>query len=286
MLDSLHFNNTALGCLRPLEGTPVMESIPRSPEQLLDVLKQIVSEFADIDEEIGLSDSVKEYNESVAEEVRIARKVLVLIGYPRAFSSEARNYIQRILLNHEHYGVTMVLADTQYIPKKEREQESVLTGENRIHVTMLPKQELIRVGEGRNRHFKWYTQTEELSEAYVDTIQKYEGKCAKKGTKYVERVDMNAFPAYECGKKTVCVPYGVDNKDQVHSISFENENFASYLMGASGSGKSTLLHTIITGILANYHPDDVELWLADFKMSEFAQYIDPLPTPCKIYPVG
>lgn len=159
------------------------------------MLKQIVSEFADIDEEIGLSDSVKEYNESVAEEARIARKVLVLIGYPRAFSSEARNYIQRILLNHEHYGVTMVLVDTQYIPKKEREQESVLTGENRIHVTMLPKQELIRVGEGRNRHFKWYTQTEELSEAYVDTIQKYEGKCAKKGTKYVERVDMNAFPA-------------------------------------------------------------------------------------------
>ena len=120
----------------------------------------------------------------------------------------------------------MVLADTQYIPKKEREQESVLTGENRIHVTMLPKQELIRVGEGRNRHFKWYTQTEELSEAYVDTIQKYEGKCAKKGTKYVERVDMNAFPAYECGKKTVCVPYGVDNKDQVHSISFVNENLS------------------------------------------------------------
>lgn len=281
VLDSLHFNNTALGCLRPLEGTPVMESIPRSPEQLLDVLKQIVSEFADIDEEIGLSDSVKEYNESVAEEACIARKVLVLIGYPRAFSSEARNYIQRILLNHEHYGVTMVLADTQYIPKKEREQESVLAGENRIHVTMLPKQELIRVEEGRNRHFKWYTQTEELSEAYVDTIQKYEGKCAKKGTKYVERVDMNAFPAYECGKKTVCVPYGVDNKDQVHSISFENENFASYLMGASGSGKSTLLHTIITGILANYHPDDVELWLADFKMSEFAQYINPLPPHVK-----
>ena len=281
VLDGLHFNNTALGCLRPLEGTPVMESIPRSPEQLLDVLKQIVSEFADIDEEIGLADSVKEYNESVAEEARIARKVLVLIGYPRAFSSEARNYIQRILLNHEHYGVTMVLADTQYIPKKEREQESVLAGENRIHVTMLPKQELIRVGEGRNRHFKWYTQTEELSEAYVDTIQKYEGKCAKKGTKYVDRVDMNAFPAYECGKKTVCVPYGVDNKDQVYSISFENENFASYLMGASGSGKSTLLHTIITGILANYHPDDVELWLADFKMSEFAQYIDPLPPHVK-----
>lgn len=52
-------------------------------------------------------------------------------------------------------------------------------------------------------------------------------------------------------------------------------------MGASGSGKSTLLHTLITGIIRNYHPDDVELWLADFKMSEFAQYIDPLPPHVK-----
>ena len=52
-------------------------------------------------------------------------------------------------------------------------------------------------------------------------------------------------------------------------------------MGASGSGKSTLLHTLITGIIRNYHPDDVELWLADFKMSEFAQYMDPMPPHIK-----
>ena len=39
----------------------------------------------------------------------------------------------------------MVLAIRSIFRKKEREQESVLTGENRIHVTMLPKQELIRV---------------------------------------------------------------------------------------------------------------------------------------------
>lgn len=281
VLDGLHYNNSVLGCLRPLEGTPVMEPIPRSAEQILDTLKQIVSEFADIDEEIGLADSVNEYNASVKEEERIARKVIVLIGYPRAFSAEAKNYIQRILLNHDHYGVTPILIDTQYIPKKEREQESVLAGDAMIHITMLPQQELICVDQGAKRHFKWYMQREELPEDYVDTIQKYKGKSGLKGTEYVKRVDMDKMPLYERGKKNVCVPYGVDGKDQVHSISFENENFASYLMGASGSGKSTLLHTIITGILGNYHPDDVELWLADFKMSEFAQYMDPLPPHVK-----
>ncbi len=281
ILDGLHYNNSILGFLRPLEGTPVMESIPRSAEQILDTLKQIVSEFADIDEEIGLADSVLEYNASVKEGERIPRKVIVLVGYPRAFSAEAKNYIQRILLNHDHYGVTPILIDTQYVPKKEREQENLLAGDDMICITMLPQREMISIGQGAKRHFKWYMQREELPEGYVDTIQKYKGKSGIKGTEYVRRVDMDEMPVYERGKKNVCVPYGVDGKDQVHSISFENENFASYLMGASGSGKSTLLHTIITGILGNYHPDDVELWLADFKMSEFAQYMDPLPPHVK-----
>jgi hypothetical protein len=42
-----------------------------------------------------------------------------------------------------------------------------------------------------------------------------------------------------------------------------------------------LLHTIITGLLRQYHPDDVELWLADFKMGEFSQYINPMPPHIK-----
>ena len=50
---------------------------------------------------------------------------------------------------------------------------------------------------------------------------------------------------------------------------FENELFAAFMMGASRSGKSTLLHTIICSLLMDYHPDELELWLLDFKMLEF-----------------
>lgn len=37
------------------------------------------------------------------------------------------------------------------------------------------------------------------------------------------------------------------------------------------------MHTLITGIIKNNHPDDVEIWLIDFKMTEFSHYITHLP---------
>ncbi len=47
------------------------------------------------------------------------------------------------------------------------------------------------------------------------------------------------------------------------------------IAGKTGSGKSTLLHAIITGIATWYSPDEVELWLVDFKKGvEFKTYAE------------
>ena len=78
----------------------------------------------------------------------------------------------------------------------------------------------------------------------------------------------------------------MDANGNILSLDFENSNFATFICGASRSGKSTLLHTIITGLIKNNHPDDIEMWLIDFKMTEFSRYIDTLTTACKIYHSG
>lgn len=282
-LDALHYNSSALGFLRPLEGTIAIEPVPRDLEQITDTLKQIVSSFSDIDEALGLADSVAEYNASAEAKDRIPRTVLVLVGYPSSFPGESNDLIKRILLNYEHYGITPILVDTQFTPKKEDEMPAIPVDvvDNIAQIRMTQHKELIQQNRGTDFHFRWYELKQELSETFVSTIRSYETAANTLGTEYINRVDMENFPPYERGKKSIVLPYGVDSKDEVHSISFDNENFASFLMGASGSGKSTLLHTLITGIIRNYHPDDVELWLADFKMSEFAQYIDPLPPHVK-----
>ena len=45
------------------------------------------------------------------------------------------------------------------------------------------------------------------------------------------------------------------------------------ISGKTGSGKSTLLHVLITNLALRYSPDEVELYLVDFKKGvEFKAY--------------
>lgn len=96
---------------------------------------------------------------------------------------------------------------------------------------------------------------------------------------------LNKMPAYLTQKRKrekIVVPYGMDEKTgQVSYFKFEDMNFAAFLMGGSGSGKTTLIHAVIAGIINTYHPDEVELWLADFKEAGFAPYENNMPPHIK-----
>ncbi len=279
ILDALHYNNTSLGQLKSIEKSIFFEPIPRDGDALMDALKLFVMSFADIDEQIGMAESVREYNAGVSADRRIPCRTLVLVGYPSVFPEEGRKLVNRILLNREHYGVSVILADTRYSAKQETRTAEIVDeiGRGTVRIDMSPNREIASRDGEDYAAFRWYELKSELFPSFVEHVNSLDVKNSKLGTVYARRVDLVNVPLYTRGRKSVLLPYGVDHSDEVHSIGFDEENFAAYLMGASGSGKSTLLHTLITGILRNYHPDDVELWLADFKMSEFAQYMDPLP---------
>lgn len=281
VLDALHYNNTILGELRAIENTIAIEPIPKDAEELLDTLKLIVSSFPDLDETLGVSDSVCAYNEGLPPDQTIQRTLLVLVGYPSAFSADAKELVKRILLNNERYGISVFLTDTQVTDSERKSSLPVDVADGLTRIEMGRQKITISQSADTEYHFRWYSLTSPLTPDFIEKVKSLTVRKARLGTEYIRRIDIEKTPPYTRGKKSIVLPYGIDAKDQIQSVSFDNENFAMYLMGASGSGKSTLLHTLITGVLRDYHPDDVELWLADFKMSEFAQYIDPLPPHIK-----
>lgn len=102
-------------------------------------------------------------------------------------------------------------------------------------------------------------------------------KPAQISTRYLDYVKTDVLPARQARADfSVDLPYGLLG-GQLQSVSFWGVDFAGYLLGASGSGKSTLLHALIAGITLRYHPDDVELWLADMQNSSFSVYARHMP---------
>ena len=95
---------------------------------------------------------------------------------------------------------------------------------------------------------------------------------------YDHRVNIDGIPRYTKGRKAIeGLPIAVDPDGRVITTAFEDMESSGFVYGATRSGKSTFLHTLITGLILTMHPDDVEIWLVDFKMTEFNRYIDHTP---------
>lgn len=283
VLDALRFSSSALGTLKQLEDSFAVAPIPRNPDQMSAALEQIVSTFADLDDVLELCDSVAEYNENAEESKLLPRTTIVLFGWPNAFEGRDREYLQRIMTNYERYGISLISVTYRSHTKKNAQEDLLpeYAAQHAVQIKMLPKETTIQFGEEPAQRFTWYALMDSLTPEYVESLRANKIEKAAMGNEYPKRYDCTQMPEYIRSYKKIELPFGIDSKDHAHSLSFENENFAAYLVGASRSGKSTLLHTLIAGLIRGYHPDNVELWLADFKQLEFKKYIAHCPPHVK-----
>lgn len=290
IFDASRYNTSSLGHLKTLEDTFAIQPVPRNPEKLTAALETLVSNCTDYDEIIDLYDSLREYNES-NDEKQLPKTLLVLYGWPNAFSSSDKELINKIMMNYERYGVSLIAVsysmETVDDDKKSDTRSKFGLPEyalnNSINIVMRHKETIINEPEKNPKSFVWYSFNDKLNENFEKDIKNIEIKDAKKGNEYINwfSVEEENLPDYTRDYKPLLLPFGIDAKEKIHELTFENENFAAYLVGASRSGKSTLIHTLIASIIRNYHPDNVELWLADFKQLEFESYIKNCPPHVK-----
>lgn len=75
----------------------------------------------------------------------------------------------------------------------------------------------------------------------------------------------------------IIVPVGSTEDGNLVDFTFNTvDHIHAFIIGQSGTGKSVFLHDIIIGAMAKYAPDELELYLMDFKMGgvEFNRYKD------------
>jgi tetratricopeptide (TPR) repeat protein len=220
--------------------------------------------------------TIQEYN-AQAGEIAEPYEVLVILDFPVNFQEEAMRRLVSIAQNGLRCGVfTIVLADLD----KPRhgfnlaELERVSTV-----VSWHTKQESFVIPDDEYEYIN--LKLEALPDtALVNRILKQVGAASIAASKVEVPFERIAPPSDTWWHPeahvldSLVVPIGPSGARTVQDFTLGSGTaHHALVVGQPGSGKSTLLHILITGIALKYSPEEVELYLLDFKKGvEFKTY--------------
>jgi len=217
--------------------------------------------------------TIEEYN-SEAGEIAEPYRFLVVLDFPVNFSEAAARRLVSIAQNGPRCGVyPLVVADTeQNLPYNFnmadlKQQMSVFTWNGERFVWQVPELQ------------DYHLELDKPPEAeQFNVIVNAVGQAAKDANRVEVPFTRIAPPQAEWwqgdSSDGLTVPLGPSGARRVQQFILGQDTAQHVLVaGKTGSGKSTLLHTLITSLGLTYSPNEVQLYLIDFKKGvEFKTY--------------
>lgn len=264
----------ALSRLAALGGTFVRPA-PASSKEISERLRALDEQFL----------RVERTSEAGVSSRNTATAILLLYHFPEEYSAQDVAIVRRLANNAERYGLLVVMLGRT--PQRWHMGEDGVLGDiARSSLVVRENEDGWSVSEFDKddlaRRFDFAPHDGNLPHSLIEAAKRGNGAEAED----------NGYVTYLAGRThsnrivkgdrfLQDIPIGVDEDGHYVFASFEDERFATFVCGAARSGKSTLLHTILTGVFLSKHPDDVEVWLVDFKMTEFSRYIETTPPHVK-----
>ncbi|NCC35326.1 MAG: cell division protein FtsK, partial [Chloroflexia bacterium] len=221
--------------------------------------------------------TIEEYNHE-AGEIAEPYKVLVVLDFPVNFHDETVRRLLSIAQHGPRCGVfTVILVDTEKpqtsgVNFAELEQASTVISTNR-------NQDGFVIEDAELKVFDLVLDTLPNA-ALIHHITEQVGKASLSASKVevlFERIAPRA-PTWDADHdlNLLEVPMGPSGAQKFQSFTLgAGTAHHALVVGQTGSGKSNLLHVLITGIAMKYSPDDVQMYLLDFKKGvEFKAYAD------------
>lgn len=231
--------------------------------------------------------SLVELNESLGRDARLKYQFFILTDFPRNVKMQTVQKLAKIVEAGSRAGVYVMMS---------WDMNANFSGENQVSSSfdaqaMLKNMELIfPQGEtflfnnsGHDDVLNRFKLT--LDDAAVDPAEA--NIWATYINKVVEVAKKNARPSalkqdfaqlentpYEPVMSEINVTVGLDVNDK-HPVTvrFNSGDYIhAFILGQSGSGKSVLLNNIISSAILKYSPEDLMLYLMDFKGVEFNRY--------------
>jgi hypothetical protein len=268
---------TNLGKLQRLEeitSWDICKKVYASREDITKRLKEL-EHFVDITcSRLAGIRSAYDYNSSI--EPEIVQHLIVFNDYPEKIDRAAEEALDVLINNASKCGISMIFTKKGNLSEL---PPIVLNSFLRINASVNGNTIPI---DNKMYDFQ-FDNLCSTCEEFIDGAKAIYNEGFKVDNSFGHYFTFAAFNGYKESTDSLYIPFAVDSRKRLVELELGGALTAHALLsGSTGSGKSTTLHMLITSIVLNYHPDDVELWLVDYNKVEFAEYITNMPPHVKL----
>lgn len=217
-----------------------------------------------------------EYNENRPVDQQISRRFLVIFDYPKKLDSRSLEKLDTIINKAANCGVSVFLCrnkDEEFDRYAKELVENSLSGFDKFFV----EKNQIKTLSGEKCIPLKIVAAPATPEFFIGMEESY-FSIPVSNNSFHSIFSVDAFPeSRDCTEKLL-LPFAIDEKGELISFELNTTNCPhGFISGGTGSGKSSVLHMMIASSLIHYRPQDLELWLVDYKINEFSLYANNCP---------
>ena len=258
----------------------ISNQIWSDPKRIKEQLNQLITQISHVNQDC-LRDEFKnivEYNKFVGKNAE-PLEALFVADYPEHFDQDSCELLEKIISSGQRCGVYTFIASSLEKAKENNLVSKIPANVQRIRIS----DNQIEYTLGRDRQqaipvqLPHKAEQPSIFEALTNGI-----RTAEKITVNYNEVTDNLPNQPEkwfhySTNNGLDIPFGLEGGKRSVQIHLGGESTLHHALisGTIGSGKSKLLHAIIMSILLKYSPEDVHIYLLDFKRGvEFKVYAD------------
>ena len=263
---------TNLGLLQKLSTittSDICKKVYASKEDIAKRLKELEVFVDQTSSKIAGTDSIYTFNST--HKAKIPNQFIVINDYPDNFERQAMESLNVLLNNSRKCGISFIFTSCVSLNEKVNSDIIIRAEKNKAVVSI-----------NNNKYNFRFDSVIPTCNDFIESVKTVYDNGIKVDNRFSTLFKDNSPVSYMESTHGIHIPFAVDSTRQIISLNL-GSNLAAHalLSGRIRSGKSTTLHMLISSIIMNYHPDDVELWLVDYKKVEFAEYIENIPPHVK-----
>ena len=226
-----------------------------------------------------MADVMKNYNNLAAynnrnRKIALPYEIVILNGYPKAYDNFT-DELMPLFKNGHMGGIYFIILNNTAWSLRNKEEKHLLDVHN-YYAFKTPDSNNTNNSDNSSEYLVRYTPWHKRPLLCKNLYDYLNEEIRRQPQRTVLKQDFGAISStgYQSTSSEISVTIGMDiDRNEPVTVRFNSGDFIhAFILGQSGSGKSVLLNNIITSAINKYAPEDLMLYLLDFKGVEFNRY--------------